>query len=92
VIASKGYPEKPIVGNEITFPENNDIIVFHAGTNFNERNFVSSGGRVAVIIGLDDNLQDARDKVYNYIDSMKLSEHFFFRKDIGRRALEFINK
>jgi phosphoribosylamine--glycine ligase len=91
VIASKGYPEKPITGNEILFPEDKHILVFHAGTSFYERNFVSTGGRVVVIVAIDDDLQMARNKVYNYIDSMKLSDQFFYRKDIGSRALQFLN-
>ncbi len=90
VIASKGYPEKPVVGNEILFPEDENIIVFHAGTSFNERNFVSSGGRVVVITAIGEDLKMIKNKVYNYIDSMKLSDQFFYRKDIGSRALQFL--
>ncbi len=91
VIASKGYPEKPVIGNEILFPKDDNILVFHAGTCFKERSFVSTGGRVVVIVSIGEDLKIVRNKVYNYIDSMKLSDQFFYRKDIGSRALQFLN-
>jgi len=91
VIASKGYPENPIVGHDIFFPENKNILIFHAGTSFKERNFISCGGRVAVIVAIDDNLITARNKVYTYLDSMNLTDDFFYRKDIGNNAFKYLN-
>jgi len=91
VIASKGYPEKADTGHSIAFPENDEILVFHAGTTLKNLNFISSGGRVAVIVATDIKLEKASEKVYNYIESMKLSENFYYRKDIGSRALHYDN-
>ena len=92
VIASKGYPGEIEKGNKIVFPENNDVLIFHAGTRWNQNHFESNGGRVAVIVGVEKELEQARKKVYEYITSMNLSDSFFYRKDIGKRALDHISK
>ena len=53
VLASAGYPNKYEKGKIITGLDNvdDDIIVFHAGTTFNENNVVTNGGRVLSVIG-----------------------------------------
>jgi phosphoribosylamine--glycine ligase len=90
VIASKGYPEKPEIGYPIYFHPSDDVLVFHAGTKEQDHNFVSAGGRVAVIVALGENLTEAKEKAYQYIDGMKLTDHFFYRKDIAQKAIKFL--
>lgn len=89
VIASKGYPGEIETGNEIVFPDQNDLLVFHAGTKWNKNHYASNGGRVAVIVAVEKELIQAKEKAYQYIATMNLSDAFFYRKDIGRRAMEF---
>lgn len=92
VIASKGYPEKPEVGHVIQLPEQEDILIFHAGTDEKEGNFISSGGRVAVITAVRDTIEESQSEVYRYIQSISLSDYFFYRKDIGEKAIHYIKK
>jgi phosphoribosylamine--glycine ligase len=90
VLASEGYPEKPIKGRVINgleaAAEVEDSHVFHAGTSLNEAGeVITTGGRVLGVTALGDTLEDARQKAYEaasriHFDGMQL------RKDIGGRA------
>lgn len=84
VLASAGYPNKYEKGKIITGLDNvdDDIIVFHAGTTFNENNVVTNGGRVLNICALGNNLEDVRNKVYQAADKINFDGKYF-RKDIG---------
>ena len=55
VMASEGYPDKPIIGRPITVDANLDesVLEFDAGTKLDEPgNLVTSGGRVRTIVGV----------------------------------------
>ncbi|MEB6549831.1 phosphoribosylamine--glycine ligase [Heyndrickxia sporothermodurans] len=89
VLASNGYPSTYEKGIEI--PNLNKFesstLVFHAGTERNEENaIVSNGGRVLLIAAKGNDLKDAVKKVYVEMDKIK-SDHFFYRSDIGLKAL-----
>ena len=79
VLASAGYPNKYEKGKIITGLDNvdDDIIVFHAGTTFNENNVVTNGGRVLNICALGNNLEDVRKKVYQAADKINLIQCLF---------------
>lgn len=89
VLASVGYPNEYEKGQSIgnLVVENNDVVVFHAGTKKSEDGFVNNGGRVIVVSGYGDSLEEAKDKVYNAISHIA-SPVLFYRKDIGHRALK----
>ncbi len=91
VIAAKNYPIRPVIGNSIDFPISNEVLVFHASTKLVDGKFVSNGGRVVVIVGIDRELNIAQKKVYNYINSMQLSDQFFYRTDIGNKSISILN-
>lgn len=67
VLASGGYPAPyrsglPIAGLE-TVP--NDVLVFHAGTRRDDAGrVVTAGGRVLTVVGLGQDLGDARERAY----------------------------
>lgn len=89
VLASNGYPGTYEKGIEI--PNLNKFesstLVFHAGTERNEENaIVSNGGRVLLIAAKGNDLKDAVKKVYIEMDKIK-SDRFFYRSDIGLKAL-----
>jgi phosphoribosylamine--glycine ligase len=94
VIASGGYPGHyesgfPITGIE-AFEKAGDVFVFHAGTAKSSRGeFVTAGGRVLLVAALGDNLRAAQERVYGVIGQIHF-KNSFYRRDIGRRALEVL--
>lgn len=85
VIASGGYPENYEKGKEIFGLDDidNDIIVFHAGTKFDNEKIVTNGGRVLAVTCLDDSIEKAREKVYQNIKKICF-ESMEFRTDIAK--------
>ncbi len=85
VIASGGYPENYEKGKEISGLDDidNDIIVFHAGTKFDNEKIVTNGGRVLAVTCLDDSIEKAREKVYQNIKKICF-ENMEFRTDIAK--------
>ncbi len=87
ILASEGYPGKykkgiPIEGLEFV-KELKDIMVFHAGTKFNEEGkIITNGGRVLGLTALGMDIKEARQKAYNAIDLINF-EGMQYRKDIG---------
>lgn len=85
VLASGGYPgdyQKGLVINGIDNVDD-DIIVFHAGTSFNDKNeVVTSGGRVLNICALGSSLEKTRTKVYKAAEVIEFQGKYY-RKDIG---------
>lgn len=88
VLAAEGYPGSYPKGMEISgLPEDReDLVVFHAGTRWEEEKLVSSGGRVLAVTGLDNSLQGALGKVYQAADAIRF-DNKYYRKDIGHRAM-----
>ena len=86
VLASKGYPESPIIGDEITgIEERSETEVFHAGTKFVDGKLRASGGRVLSVTGLGSDLTEARNRAYQSISQITLSGSFY-RSDIALNA------
>lgn len=84
VIASGGYPGKYKTGVPITGLESSssDILIFHAGTKKQDETFITAGGRVLNVVGLGKDIQEARTKVYEKIESIYFKD-MYFRKDIA---------
>src|SRR6202142_359195 len=91
VIASEGYPASPISGREILGLEAADrvqgSVVFHAGTRCEKARYYTNGGRVLVVAAKGSNLQQALDKAYQSVHSIKC-EGSFYRTDIGASEQE----
>lgn len=89
VIASGGYPDEykkgvPIRG--IAEAERvSNIVIFHAGTNF-ENELKTSGGRVLGVSAIGDTLRDALDRAYEAARLIQF-EGIQYRNDIGAKAL-----
>ena len=90
VVASDGYPgayEKGKIIDGIKLAEENEnIIVFHAGTIIKDGNLVTNGGRVLGVSSTGTTLEEAINNAYEGVS--KISFHGKkYRKDIGQKAL-----
>lgn len=88
VMASKGYPGSYEKGYEIKGLDNlpEGIRVFHMGTSCKDGQFYTSGGRVLMVVGFGEDLQQAHDKALAAVESIGC-ENLFYRRDIGWRVL-----
>jgi phosphoribosylamine--glycine ligase len=89
VLASRGYPEeyekgKVILGLEEVGP---DVMVFHAGTKFVDKQIVTNGGRVLGVTAWGSTTEEARTKAYQAIKKISF-ENIYFRTDIGKLKIE----
>ncbi|MCD2167264.1 MULTISPECIES: phosphoribosylamine--glycine ligase [Comamonas] len=89
VMAAHGYPDAPRKGDVITgLPEDEEeVMVFHAGTTVQDGKPVTSGGRVLCVTALADNVKQAQQRVY----AAAAQVHFDgaqYRHDIGYRAVK----
>ena len=91
VVASRGYPEKPEKGKLIrglsSLEGQKDVMVFHAGTKRVGKSYYTSGGRVLGVTVLAGNYREAIAKAYEAVSCIEF-EGMYYRKDIGRKALE----
>ena len=85
VLASGGYPGSYAKGKVITGLDkvDDDIVVFHAGTKFDEEGrIVTSGGRVLGVTATGATHDEARAKAYANDERIEF-EGAYMRKDIG---------
>ena len=92
VMAARGYPSDYTKGHAIKGIDNSnsgveDVKIFHAGTTTKDDTIVTSGGRVLCVTALADNVGEAQQKVYQYINKISW-DGAFYRNDIGYRAVE----
>ena len=85
ILASDGYPEHYEKGFEISMPEGE--LIFVAGAALKDGKLVTSGGRVLGVTAVADDLQSAVDKAYALAKQVRF-ENRYFRRDIGKKALE----
>ena len=85
VAASRGYPEKPQIGDQITInsESNSSLQVFHAGTTINQfENIITSGGRVLSVVAQGESFDKAFELAYDGLKQINF-DGMHFRKDIG---------
>ncbi len=87
IMASKGYPAKYEKGFEIYVPEDLKKNVYFAGAALKDGKLVTSGGRVLGVTAVADTLENALEKAYEGVFCVCF-DNAYFRRDIGRRALE----
>ena len=87
VIASEGYPEKPLVGREIRGIEEaskvTGAVVFHSGTRLDGNAYFTTGGRVLGVSARGATLSEATSRAYDAASRIRISGSHY-RQDIGR--------
>lgn len=86
IMASGGYPKEYKTGYEITgldeAQKDKNIVVFHAGTKFEDGKYYTSGGRVLGVTAVESNLDLAIKKAYEGVSKISFKD-MHYRKDIG---------
>jgi len=87
VMASDGYPLSYKKGFEITCDKDLEAEVYIAGAKLSDGKLLTNGGRVLGVVATADTLADAVKKSYANVEKVHF-DNAFYRKDIGKRALE----
>lgn len=87
IMASKGYPLSYEKGFEISIPDELRDRVYVAGAKLDGGKLLSSGGRVLGVTELANTLPEAIEKAYADVEKISF-ENAYYRRDIGKRALE----
>ncbi len=90
VMASGGYPQSYPKGIEMNGMDDkgqvDGVFVYHAGTKYADRKFLTNGGRVLGVTATGESLQAALDKSYDAVKKISF-DGAHYRTDIGQRAL-----
>jgi phosphoribosylamine--glycine ligase len=88
VAAAHGYPLTPRKGDAINAlpAQQDDCMVFHAGTVLQDGQLQVSGGRVLCVTALGDNLRSAQALAYQTLQHIQF-DGMQYRRDIGHRAM-----
>jgi phosphoribosylamine--glycine ligase len=91
VLAAGGYPNSYNKGDVISGlgadNASDDLKIFHAGTQQDNGNIVTAGGRVLCCVALGDSISDAQASAYALADQVSWDK-VYCRRDIGYRAVE----
>jgi len=89
VLASEGYPEKPVTGREISgldlaleIPE---VTIAHAATSDTDEGLIATGGRVLSVIAHGSSFTEARERAYTALSAISL-EGSHYRTDIAAKV------
>ena len=88
VLASKGYPGSYEKGFVIEGTENVDGSIYHMGTALKDGKYVTSGGRVMIVVCQAPTLREAQQKAAAEVAKIKC-ENLFHRTDIGDKAFKY---
>jgi len=90
VLASGGYPGEYDTGFDVTgletLADEDDVLVFHAGTRDEGGRTVTAGGRVLGVTGTGATLETALGRAYAAVRAVSF-EGMQYRRDIGARAV-----
>lgn len=86
VMAAAGYPDHPENGMALRVgAEMDNTVVYHAGTRVADGGLESQGGRVLTVVGLGDDIGQARERAYARIRTVEFPNGCF-RPDIGESS------
>jgi len=88
VLASKGYPGSYEKGYVIEGTEEVDGSIYHMGTAHKDGKYVTSGGRVMIVVCQAPTLREAQQKAAAEVAKIKC-DNLFHRNDIGDKAFKF---
>ncbi|MEQ8389063.1 MAG: phosphoribosylamine--glycine ligase [Alphaproteobacteria bacterium] len=90
VMAARGYPgsyERNTEIRNLAAAQDDDVVVFHAGTSRRDGRLVATGGRVLGVTARGQNAREAQVRAYAAVDRIDWPGGFC-RRDIGWRAVE----
>ncbi|MBI4679596.1 MAG: phosphoribosylamine--glycine ligase [Elusimicrobia bacterium] len=90
VMASEGYPNKPVVGQKIDGLEaapDDGLMVFHSGTARSADGWITKGGRVLGVTASAPSLAGAREKAYAGVSRIRF-DGMQCRRDVGAGMTE----
>ena len=95
VVASKGYPSKPVINKEVsplplTIRNNlimNQPFIFYGAVDNKDGKAITTGGRNVTVVGIGKNIIEANKHAYHYIDLVEF-DGSWHRSDIGNRFFE----
>ena len=88
VLASKGYPGSYEKGFVIDGTEDVDGSIYHMGTALKDGKYVTSGGRVMIVVCQAPTLREAQQKAVAEVAKIKC-DNLFHRTDIGDKAFKY---
>ncbi len=88
VLASKGYPSSYEKGYAIEGTEKVDGSIYHMGTALKDGKYVTSGGRVMIVVCQAPTLREAQLKAAEEVAKIKC-DNLFHRTDIGDKAFKY---
>ena len=88
VLASKGYPGSYEKGFAIEGTESVDGSIYHMGTALKDGKYVTSGGRVMIVVCKAPTLREAQQKAQAEVEKITC-ENLFHRTDIGDKAFKY---
>ena len=88
VLASKGYPSSYEKGYAIEGTEEVDGSIYHMGTALKNGKYVTSGGRVMIVVCQAPTLREAQQKAAAEVAKIKC-DNLFHRTDIGDKAFKY---
>jgi phosphoribosylamine--glycine ligase len=90
ILASAGYPGSYEKGKVIyglnDLKEKRNVEIFHSGTYFENRKFLTAGGRVLGVTAIESTVEEAVAQVYEAIERVRF-EGMQFRSDIALKAV-----
>ena len=89
VMASNGYPQKYETGKELVISDDIKNNVYVAGAKLSDNTLLTAGGRVLGVTAVADDLKSALSLAYERVNKVNFS-NAFYRKDIGKKALEVL--
>ncbi len=91
IAASDGYPGKYETGFEISIDKEVEDKVYVAGAKKDGDKLLTSGGRVLGVTAKGNTLEEAINNSYKALKKVSF-KNAYYRKDIGKKALELSNK
>ncbi len=88
VLASKGYPGSYEKGYAIEGTDEVDGSIYHMGTALKDGKYVTSGGRVMIVVCEAPTLREAQQKAAAEVAKIKC-DNLFHRSDIGDKAFKY---
>jgi len=89
VLAAKGYPQQSQKDDVISGlkEEDDNTVIFHAGTRQVENNWLTSGGRVLNVVAWGRDLPQARKRAYQRVNKINFTG-MQYRQDIGEETYD----